>query len=328
MNKEGFTFNNREEFESMKPLLIVEKITDGLEFGHGTISGDIDKELYKKVDDIVHSQDILVKVDKYDDGCGDGRGVSKIFKGGEEVETPNLHRPKVFGGSLAMAVSTRIGLGVTSEKDPVDEFAATVRELAQKDIKFGAHTDNHAHGKNCGCGAIDRFPEIVQAAVRYEEEIREVINILGMGTEGEDEDLENVFRGFFAVRAWSDEDVDYAGSEVMGTVNSETNAVVKELDGAHKEVAIVLNGVKDYTVNQSLIREKTNDEAQIFAVDVWRLADLAGRLYAGEDVSTQRKALLSEVVYTLATAAVLTKGDLPVYLVTDAKAAELAKTEA
>jgi hypothetical protein len=75
----------------------------------------------------------------------------------------------------------------------------------------------------------------------------------------------------------------------------------------------VLNTVRACTVNQKLIREITDDKAQIFAVDVWRMQDIAGKLY--DDRAAHQRAFLSELIYTLATAAVLTKGDLPVDVV-------------
>ena len=49
-------------------------------------------------------------------------------------------------------------------------------------MDFGAHTDENAKGENCGCGAIDRAPEAVLAALKYEEPIRGVIEALGSDT--------------------------------------------------------------------------------------------------------------------------------------------------
>ena len=58
----------------------------------------------------------------------------------------------------------------------------------------------------------------------------------------------------------------------------------------------------------------TEDQAQIFGVDVWRMKDIADKLHSGQP-DRQHKALLSELVYTLGEAAVLTKGDVPVYMI-------------
>ena len=97
----------------------------------------------------------------------------------------------------------------------------------------------------------------------------------------------------------------------------EDGKIVKELTGAHQEVAIVLNTVPGYTVNQQHIRSVSSEQAQVFGVDVPRLASVAERLYP-ESEDEQKRALISMVVYTLATAGTLTKGDLPVFVVSAA----------
>ena len=84
-------------------------------------------------------------------------------------------------------------------------------------------------------------------------------------------------------------------------------------------MAIIINKVRGKTVNQGIIREISDGVAQVFAVDEWRLRDLSTKLY--RTPAEQQKAYLSMLVYTLATAATLTKGDLPVFVVS--KQAEL-----
>jgi hypothetical protein len=96
--------------------------------------------------------------------------------------------------------------------------------------------------------------------------------------------------------------------------HSANKPVIKMLNGEHKERGIVLNHIAGYTVNQRKIRESTQEQAQVFAVDVWRMNDIAMQLFPGQ-YDLQHKAILSELVYTLATSAVLTRGDLPVDMI-------------
>ncbi len=105
----------------------------------------------------------------------------------------------------------------------------------------------------------------------------------------------------------------YSGREALEQLR-EKKKVIKELDGTHNEVAVVLNYVQGKTVNQQKVREISGGAAQVFAVDVWRLQSIAARLYPNDE-SKQNKALLSMVVHTLGVAATLTRGDLPVYVV-------------
>lgn len=307
--------------ETMKPTIKVSRILDsGLEFGHGAISSQDDPEILSLVDKIIHeSPDILVPVDKDDsgriiddDGCGDGRAVARVFTREAEFKR-SLNRPKVFGGAVTMAVAARIGLGQAAEKPLHQVFSEAMTSLQRAGIDFGAHTDDRASGTNCGCGAIDRAPEAIQAALEYENPIRRAIALLGVSDDG----LDKVYGNFrrYAATLPAAANAGYSGREVMsGILNSATRPVVKQLAGPHQERRIVLNHAAGYTVNQRLIREATANRAQVFAVDVWRLNDIALNLHKGQP-ERQHKVLLSELVYTLSIAAVLTKGDLPVDMI-------------
>ena len=95
--------------------------------------------------------------------------------------------------------------------------------------------------------------------------------------------------------------------------------ILKRFVVALYESRIVLNTVRGFTVDQSFVRSYTNNKAQVFAVDTWRLEDIANSLYEGDE-QAQHKALHSELVYTLGVAAVLTDGKLPVDLIKESKA--------
>jgi len=94
----------------------------------------------------------------------------------------------------------------------------------------------------------------------------------------------------------------------------EDGKIVKELKGHHQEIAVILNMVPGYTVDQQHIRDVSHNKAQVFSVHVPRLLTICERLYPSDE-KAQKKAFISMVVYTLATAGTLTKGDLPVFVV-------------
>lgn len=333
-----------DERERMHVAVQVETIhlTEGLGFGDGAISvaerteedheHHIEPEVLRLVDTAVNSDEILVPVDEgddgqilEDDGCGDGRGVDSndgsIFKKiGDRVESMrrSLNRYKAFGGGATMATASQIGRGEAKGQSLLEVFKSGIRTLKSHRISFGAHTDTHAHGPNCGCGAIDKSPEILQNVVKYRDRITEAAGLLAPDTTGLDEVMDNMTE-------YADEikDQEFAGQEVMGAIVDQ-GKVVKRLEGPHLEVAIVINTVEGHTVNQDYVRRVTQGRAQVFAVDVPRLTQLAERMNP-EDPVAQRQAFLSMLVYTLGTAATLTKGDLPVYVVSPAKEAAPAK---
>lgn len=292
---------------------------DGLGFGEGTISYqarkvEVGEEVMTKALEVAQSPDILQEVSKDksgvqldDDGCGDGRNVGRIFEGVAE-RFKSLSRSKVFGGGVTMATAAAIGLG-TATKNLRNAFSDSMAGLRDKMIGFGAHTDRHAHDENCGCGAIDKAPRIIQNAITFRDQITSSIGALGVDQTG----LDEVFANFEDYANHMDTD-SYTGSGVMEEI-IDNGKIVKELDDNHKEGIVVLNTVEGYTVNQEKVREATDGEVQAFAVDVWRVKDIADRLHADDSEEVRHKAFLSELVYTLATAGTLTNGDLPVIVV-------------
>jgi hypothetical protein len=320
----GGIFNDENNAEMNTPQIQVERIADGL-FGHGAISGEAEPEVLETLDNtICHSKDIIVAISREDDGqvleddgCGDGRGTTLVYKLGETYKR-NLHRAKVFGGSVAMTAAALIGVGKVKYRSFKGIFEDAVALLNRRDMDYGAHTDENASGDNCGCGAIDRAPEAVVASLKYEEPIREVIKKLGVPPDQLDGVYGN-FRDYVnELPANNQKDEPYRGKDVMENIEK-SGKVIKRLGGDHKERGIILNMVRGYTVNQELIREATNGKAQVFAVDIPRLEDIANNLFP-DDPQKQAQAFLSELVYTLSIAAVLTNGDLPVYMIQDAPA--------
>jgi hypothetical protein len=179
----------------------VTKIVQGVEFGHGTISGESNAATLAQLDDtLTKNPQILIPIDLDDngdiiddDGCGDGRGVLTVFSGSKRFRR-SLNRAKVFGGSVTMATATRIGLGLADVTNLNAAFDETVDVLIDENIDFGAHTDEHAQGSNsnCGCGAIDKAPQILLAIAKYEIPIRGTISLLGIDMS----DIDEVYRNF------------------------------------------------------------------------------------------------------------------------------------
>ena len=307
--------------DSQKPTFTVTRIIKGFEFGHGNISGlAANLEALTVVDKAIRDNpDIIVPIDKddngefiKDDGCGDGREVLTVFSLDRNYKR-SLNRSKVFGGSATMATACAIGIGRAGSDSLNELFDRAIKHLDEHDMDFGAHTDENMHGKNCGCGAIDKAPQILFAALKYEIPIRGAVTLLSDDTSGLNE-IYACYRDYVQQLANHPE---YNGMQVMDKIlNNKRSRIVKQLGGEHKECRIVLNTIRDYTVNQKLIRDATNNQAQIFAVDVWRMQDLADKLF--DDPKLKHKAFISELIYTVATAAVLTKGDLPVDVISAA----------
>ncbi len=293
----------------------------GLGYGEGPIgvksrleSGDLSPDTIDMVGDLVHDPRLLVVAEANDDGCGDGRGVASVVRG-SEVLNRSLHRRKVFGGGVVKGGIALIGAGdidSTSVRTFTDIFATGADILRGKGVEFGAHTSTHANHEKTDCGAIDKAPLIICNSVKFESNIRENLSAL---LDPGDEDLviaqDIVFDNLNEVASIS-ADTEHSPHIVTMDLVKAKEKVLKELEGDHREIRIVINiDNEDLTVDQGFIRKETDDEAQVFAVDVPRMKYIARKIYEN-DIDKQKQAVVAMLVYTLSTAATLTEGDLPV----------------
>lgn len=310
--------------EAERVEVAVQRLNEGFGFGEGGIShatrlAEAGAEAVANAEAVINSDNILTPVAKNkqgqtldDDGCGDGREVKTVFAG-EIVKGSSLDRAKVFGGATAMTVGAQVGLGESVGSPLSAVFLKGIDKLNSNGIDFGAHTDDHNSedetSPNSGCGAIDKSPVVIANVVQFSDKIAETIQGLGVDTTQLSDVLAN-----FSDYAGTLEGQSFSGKDVVKEV-IDNGKIVKELRDAHNEAFVVLNTVEGQTVHQAAVRDATDGTVQVFGVDVWRMQDLAQRLYP-EDAAKANQAFLGELAYTLGVSATLTAGDLPVYLIT------------
>lgn len=304
--------------EAVLPKVEIVRLADSLGYGEGSIShqdriGEVGPDTLKAVEAAIQSHEILVPIssDKsgkpiIDDGCPDGRSWKRIFEG-QNQRYKSLNRPKVFGGGLVMGVAGAVANDETNGLTLNELFSRTRQVFKNGLINYGAHTDDHASGSKSGCGAIDNAPTIISNAVKYRDEIYATLKVLDLDLP----QIDSIFKNF-ADYSRQVEGQTYEGRQVIQEA-TEDGKVVKELAGPHLEMYIILNTVNGFTVDQEKIRQLSDSKAQVFVVDVWRLEELADSMYEEQDA--RNKAFIGGIVYSLSTAATLTKGDLPVYLI-------------
>jgi hypothetical protein len=317
---------------------------NGLGFGEGSISveqridnGEMSRrDLQIGAEIIASDPDVFVTtdIDAVDDGCGDGRQAARIFriideKTGEMEEfNKSRRRAKLFGGGLVVASSMwRAISGPTQHQETVlGDRKFITGELAQLNIEYGAHTDNHAKGDACGCGAIDKYPEITMNALKYRANIEATLKVLYGESYAENMPaIESVFATYQAVC----EDETYfsnaAGQTTMDLIKN-NGAVVKELSDQHLEAYVVLNDIEGTTFDQRKFDTKLRNagvesEPQVFVVDIWRgrmyadaVAKIAAENIPNIDIEDARKKAYADfLIRTLAVSSTLTAGDQPVH---------------
>lgn len=328
----------------MSRVEVVALAPEGLGFGEGGISvknqidqGIITEKVPGYVNEILTQDNhILKRVESGDDGCGDGRAWKRVIQRvGNKVQHFNksLHRAKVFGGGLVVAGSMwRAIHGSVADGDTVGaDRRLMVDELLKHGVSYGAHTDNHATGDDCGCGAIDKYQTISLNVIKYRAEITDLLKVLyGNDYEMNQEAIARVFAVYQELANNDEYFSDGSGKQSMNQI-LKAGAVVKELEGHHVEETIVINDVPGTTIDQQRFTEMVKKRCQsdqqhpktiqVFSVDIWRGRDLAravADIAYGKD-STQsrdelyRLAFADFLIRTLAVAGTLTAGDLPVY---------------
>lgn len=282
--------------------------------GFDELAGKVGADFVTAAQNVIVSGHVIVPISTTDqgqavadDGCGDGREVSLVSQSGKTLKT-SLHRSKVFGGGVMMTVASRIGLGAGVRDDLISLFDEAIEQLDKHKVDYGAHTDTHANGDQSGCGAIDNAPTILSNIKKFHENISQTLIDLNLGFRPAD--IESVLKHFESFVSKVDNG-GYKSKTVVEAI-ADRGKVIKRLNGLHKELFVLLNMIPGTTADQSLIRAVTGGKAQLFDVDVWRLQTINDKLYEREP--DRHIALLAQLVYTLGTAATLTKGDLPVYL--------------
>lgn len=334
--------------EKERQTAIVECIApDGLGFGEGGISvkSQIDQGILTP-DTPRHIREFLTnnpnafkQVEVDDDGCGDGRPWTKVIQeyrdenGEKKIQLfgRSKLRAKVFGGGLVVAASMwRAIQGAPQDEQTVGgDRAFMASKLSEAEFSHGAHSDDHAEGENCGCGAIDKYPVITTNAIKYRPQITSALEALyGDEFEGNKSEIEQVFGVYEALAKNNGYFADASGRQSMEQILG-SGAVVKELQGHHIEETIIINDVEGTTLDQQLFTEIVKNAGgdhrprivQAFSIDVWRgraIADKVAEIAQEEDTTVDgrrviRLAYADFLIRTLAVAGTLTAGDLPVY---------------
>ncbi len=312
----------------------------GFGYGEGSISvkkqlknGELSRaSLDMAIDIVLNDTEVFVDVDAEanDDGCGDGRITSGVYRVLDpltrKIERYNksLRRSKLFGGGLILAASMWRAIEGPNEDRSLEGDRIYIAALLKKHgIHFGAHSAIGQNGVDCGCGAIDNYELISHNTMKYKEQILNTCKSLYSDEFDNNMDaLNHVFDTYECL----------SGTYFVGTSGKDTmtfieaqGAVVKELTGEHKEDMVVINDVIGTTFDQEALRHKLSQKGlssdiQAFVVDVWR-----GRMYAdfiADRASEQghnrldafKLAYADFLIRTLAVSATLSAGDQAVIL--------------
>ena len=191
--------------------------------------------------------------------CVDGRPIKGWKKSSEKPLGP-----KVAGGTAHAALAHRIVDVQSLRNDLIFEhdIEFVIKRYTQIGIGFGGHIDDHAHGFNTGCGAVDNIDLILKKLRRPEpqEHLRGLAKlIMGDAYEGAHVTNEvigrmlflNALKPTYLPKVNNDPKGEYLYKKtIVRTIRKASTATrepVPALTGAHNEVAVILNFVKGKT---------------------------------------------------------------------------------
>lgn len=269
--------------------MLVQNVTigDPVGAGFGKISaGELSAKSAAELADQIKEYVVAVDSDA-PSCCIDGRKCISCMDG-QNTEP----RPSVAGGALITAYAAAELTGWFSEDaSPSSERLGRInRLLGAGQIKPGNHCDQtavnakFADGKT-GCGADDRFSEIIVQPFDQAETIKAITSTI-MGGEYDERFMQFISKG-----AVESNTVEWTPTNVIDALGaaSGNNIEILESDDTpthgHRELAVVFNFIDNTTVDRDSFVDATGE--QVFVVDMWYIDKLAKVLATGPYASEQ-----------------------------------------
>lgn len=183
--------------------------------------------------------------------------------------------PQVQGGTPDIAVARRLRIGV----DTGVTLEADVDNVTSIDSKFlpAGHTDDHVAEGEYGCGAL-KGQEVKLGY--YADQIEAINAVTKAIIEMDGKTLPVDFAETLATNASDLQDVAseyFAGKpDILNYLTKFNSEAKRTKRGQHNEFKVVLNFVRDTTLNSGKLNNLTGGEYNAFNLDVWYVLDTYG----------------------------------------------------
>lgn len=227
---------------------------------------------------VANAQDFLTPWQEapFPTACIDGRPTDAQATG--QASTSDL---RLAGGTVSVWVGALLSaalplpLNVEAATAGLGDFCQNLHRLG---FALSTHTDDHAAGNNCGCGAADHLGAVLRLIETEPEAVQGMLDSWGI-----------VCPDFSVVvdRARSmSPAVTGVGSQINQTIASVSSSANIEVQGGHREVLTIINTRPHCSVNRAKVMAALaagglgTDEnpAQVFVVDLWALGMAASIL--------------------------------------------------
>ena len=206
--------------------------------------------------------------------------------------------PNAAGGTESLMVADDLTDRRFSHADDTTRghYQNTLTHLIRDGYPVGGHTDTHAHDDASGCGANDRLPLIYDYITRRGDELRALTESLSVSVTDEMHTM--IVRNAAQRNSFS------TGAELLSVLTETAGRKsVDLLEGAHNEVAAVINLRTGTTLNRTALAAEFGVEYQAFNVDAWSFIKAAKAISMSSEEADRK--VVAMVYYNLATAGVL-----------------------
>lgn len=232
---------------------------------------------------------------------------SACVDGRSEADGTSANTLNAAGGTFSAVVGDILTTGtyLRSGSDTAATHAIAVYSfLRQAGYAVGGHDADHATGEGCGCGAEDKFKDLLDFIHAEGAAVRDVVGGIAsaLGIDIPDELHDHIVSraGLLSTSGYVSTGSQLRAAFVDAT--GDKNAV-RTLTGPHNEVVLVVNLDAGVTLDRARIRAEFGDKYQAFNVDVPALQAAAKALSLTPEEANAK--LIAMLYYNVATAAVL-----------------------
>lgn len=210
--------------------------------------------------------------------------------------------PNAAGGTYSLVVGEALidaDSLIAQNQTSASHGGRVFSSLTQNGYDIGVHSDDHASGENCGCGACDKMGQIVGFLGENIAGLSEKAAELGVV-------VPDVLQQKIATNATNLNSSGYisSGKEMnQAAIEATDEAHNQELVGSHNEVVLVVNTVVGTTLDRQSLAKEYGEDYEAFNLDVWALKNGIDAISSSEVEASEKFA--AAVLYNLATACVL-----------------------
>ena len=250
--------------------------------------------------------------------CIDGRKIANY--GSDPALQSRPLGPQLAGGTNGLALSYHLVAG--SDSTFTADLETVIEKLSAAGIGVGDHVDDHhaPTDEDTGCGAVDKMLLIVERIVQPSA----ASEVLVLASSLLDKPfMMNIQALLKQIVHFLPEANDYFGRDFNNRFAFKRQSVqilqakapdaIEVLTGTHQEKAFLVNALQNTTFNRDQFSLDYNDNIQVFNYDAWTVRPLGEMLFPN-DMQKQRTFVLCHVLYSIATAMVLTDGSLRLLL--------------